>query len=153
MNQPVLPDIPIRAHVFLPRCWVCGKSFGPSLKEERHHLIPRAYGGTDGPQVSLCDSHHTALHNIALRLYSKRTFNDLLTSIPSLDRKLIYMGTVVYKARLLTENDPNKKQNEVYSFSNDTLNKLKKLKTIYKGSRESIAERAIQQLYSRHFNK
>lgn len=144
-------DIPVRAHIFLPKCWVCQRKFGPSLKEERHHLIPRAYGGTDGPQVSLCDSHHSALHNIALRLYSKRTYEDLITGSKEMDTKLTYMGKVVYKARLLTENDPNKKRVEVYAFSGETFAKLKRLKAIYGGSRESIVDRAINQLYSRHF--
>lgn len=145
--------INIREHIFLDGCWVCSAKFGPSLKEERHHLIPRAYGGTDGPQVSLCDSHHTALHNIALRLYSERSFTDLLTSIPDQDNRLIYLGQVVYKARLLTENDPNKRRVEVVPLTGDTFRKLVKLKTIHKGSRSKLIELAICQMYARHFKE
>lgn len=141
----------IREHVFLPHCWVCQTKFGPSMKEERHHLIPRAYGGVDGPQVSLCDSHHTALHNIALRLYAARTFTDLLTHDREQDAKLIYLAKVVYDARMLTENDPNKRRVEVVPLSGDNFKKLVKLKTVYKESRSNTIERAIKQLYSRHF--
>jgi hypothetical protein len=136
---------------FLPFCWVCRAKFGHSMKEERHHLIPRAYGGIDGPQVSLCDSHHTALHNIALRIYSKRKFTDLLTGSTEQDNKLIYLGKVAYDARVLTENDPNKKRVEVYAFDGDTFEKLRRLKTIYKGSREKIVIMAINHLHSKHF--
>lgn len=145
-------SIPILAHRFYDRCWVCKSVFGPSLKEERHHIIPRAYGGTDGPQVSLCDSHHTALHNIALRLYSKRTFHDLLTSDSRQDEKLIYLATCAYKARILTENDPNKRLHEVYSFDNETMSKLKRLKSVYNNiGRERLVKLAIRQLYAKHF--
>jgi hypothetical protein len=143
----------ILEHVFLDHCWVCRTPFGPSMKEERHHLIPRAYGGTDGPQVSLCDSHHTALHNIALRLYSERSFTDLLTQVPEHDSKLIYLGQVVYKARLLTENDPNKRRVEVVPLTSDSFRKLIKLKTIHKVSRSKLIETAINQMYSRYFKE
>lgn len=142
---------PIRAHVFQDSCWVCGSPFGPSLKEERHHLIPRAYGGTDGPQVSLCDSHHTALHNIALRLYSGRNFTDLLTHDSQQDPKLIYLAKVAYDSRILVEKDPNKRRVEVVPLSAETFKKLQRLKTVHRVGRPKLIELAISQLYSKHF--
>lgn len=149
MSQTVTP---IFQHMFLDYCWVCELKFGPSCKKEDHHLIPRAYGGVDGPQVSLCDSHHTALHNIALRLYGKKPFTDLLTQKPAQDQKLLYLASVVCNARLATENDPNKKRVEVLSFKGDTFKKLKRLQTLHKNlSRERLIVLAIDQMYSRHF--
>lgn len=138
---------------FLDHCWVCNVPFGPSLKEERHHLIPRAYGGVDGPQVSLCDSHHTALHTIALRLYSKKPFTDLLTGSSLQDKKLVYLAQVVCNSRLATENDPNKRQVLVLTPSKETLAKLDRLKALNgrRISRENLIELAIHQLYSKHF--
>lgn len=49
----------------LTPCVVCGH-----LITEQHHLIPRAYGGSDDPAnlVALCPNHHTAFH-IVFRRY------------------------------------------------------------------------------------
>lgn len=144
----------VQKFTFLPHCWVCSTPFGPSVKEERHHLIPRAYGGIDGPQVSLCDSHHSALHEIALRIYNKRSYHDLLTKIPAQDQKLLYLASIVYNARVATEGDPNKKQMILFSPNKEVFEKLRKLKRLYpKLSRQALIEHAISQLYHRHFIK
>lgn len=133
---------------------MCGKPFGPDTKEERHHIIPRAYGGVDGPQVSLCDSHHSALHEIALKLYSKKSYFNLLPHKPELDARLLYLATVAYNARILTENDPNKKQMVVLQLAGTEVTKLNKLKPIYKNiGRERLIGLAIDVLYQRHFKR
>lgn len=145
---------PITEHMLLDYCWVCKTKFGPSLKQEDHHIIPRAYGGIDGPQVSLCDSHHTALHEIALRLYTKKPYFNLLTKDPEQNKKLLWLASCVYNARLLTENDPNKKPLLVEQVSKETTERLRKLKTIYpRTSRGKILEAAVGVLYARHFIK
>lgn len=142
----------ITQHTFLPYCWVCEITFDHAHKEHRHHIIPQAYGGVDGPQVSLCDSHHSSLHFIALRLYAKKPFNELLTHQPSQDKRLIWLATCVYQARILVENDPNKRQVIVFNPKKETLNQLKELKRVYgKASRESLIEIAISRLYHQHF--
>lgn len=45
------------------QCWVCGRKDGM----HSHHVIPRAYGGLDGPVVDLCGGHHTLIHTAALK--------------------------------------------------------------------------------------
>jgi hypothetical protein len=139
----------------LDHCWVCTMKFGTSLKKEDHHIIPRAYGGVDGPQVSLCDSHHTAVHEIALRLYSKRSHFELLTTDPEINKKLLYLATVAYNARIATENDPNKRQMILLTPTKEALRQLDKLKTVYgnRVSRQTLIERAIKNLYDKHFIK
>lgn len=144
----------VQKFTFLPHCWVCSTPFSPSVKEERHHLIPRAYGGIDGPQVSLCDSHHSTLHEIALRIYNKRSHHDLLTKIPAQDQKLLYLASIVYNARIATEGDPNKRQMILFSPNREVFEKLRTLKRLYpKLSRQSLIEHAINQLYHKHFIK
>jgi hypothetical protein len=114
--------------------------------------VPKAYGGVDGPQVSLCDSHHTALHNIGLRMYAKKPFNDLLTPYEDQNKKLIWLASVACNARLATENDPNRQRILILNPKGETLDKLKKLKPVFnRASRERIIEIAIAQLYDRHF--
>lgn len=53
--------------IILQHCWVCAGKHG--LND--HHVIPEAYGGVDGPQVTLCASHHTLIHTVALRPRSR----------------------------------------------------------------------------------
>ncbi len=141
-------------HTFLDRCWVCSTKFGPNLAEERHHIIPKAYGGVDGPQVSLCSDHHTALHEVGKRIYAKKPFFDLLSKDPTQDRKLVYLGTIACNARIATENDPNKRQMVILSLDRDHRAMLKALKKIFPGrSQPTILEFALEHLYDRHFAK
>lgn len=143
---------PLLVTTILPHCWVCGQKFGPSVKQEDHHIIPRAYGGVDGPVVSLCDSHHTALHEIALKLYTKKSYFNLLTKDKEVNAKLLWLATVAYNARLATENDPNKKPILMEPISRETFNKLLRLKQVFpKASRKQIVESAINNLYAKHF--
>ena len=81
---------PIVANTFLTHCWICGTPFSHDRQEERHHVIPRAYGGTNGPQVSLCDSHHSALHQIALKMYTGKSFFNLMSGRQDQDARLLY---------------------------------------------------------------
>jgi hypothetical protein len=145
-------EFSITQTTILPYCWVCKVPFDSSNQREDHHIIPRAYGGVDGPQVSLCDSHHTALNNIALRLYSKRPFTELLTKYEDQNKKLLWLASVVCNARIATENDPNKKQVLVISPKGETLLQLKQLKKVYGNvSRERLIEFAVNKLYNTHF--
>lgn len=138
--------------LLLDYCWICRSKFGHSVKREDHHVIPRAYGGTDGPQVSLCDSHHSALDLIAKRLYGKKPFTDLLTGDAEQDKKLLWLASVVCNARILTEGDLNKKQILVLSPKKETFDKLKQLKKVYGNfSREKMIEFAIDKLFNQHF--
>ena len=43
-------------------CCVCGTRV--SLHE--HHVVPRAYGGLNGPTVMICAVHHNLIHTAAL---------------------------------------------------------------------------------------
>lgn len=149
-----MPLTPITKHVFLDHCWVCKTPFDSSTKEHRHHLIPQAYGGVDGPQVSLCDSHHSALHEIALRLYTGKPYYQLVTRDPDKDERLLYLAQVAYNARLATENDPHKKKVIVLSLTGETFLRLKKLKGVYpKLSQQSLVVASINMLYNKHFQE
>ena len=55
--------IPIRGILDIGFCWVCGQTGGTHL----HHVVPQAYGGRDGPQVSICGKCHTQVHSDGLK--------------------------------------------------------------------------------------
>lgn len=46
----------------MARCYVCSEEV--SVPHE-HHVIPQAYGGKDGPTVTLCANHHNLIHELA----------------------------------------------------------------------------------------
>lgn len=145
-------DIPITRTIVGPQCWVCKRKFDHGLLHEDHHVIPCAYGGRDGPQVRICSPHHTALHTIALRLYTGKPYYELLSPNPDTNQRLLYLASVAYNARLAVMNDPNKKRVLVLAFTGDTWDKLAKLKTVYrKLGREKLVEFAVGQLFSKHF--
>lgn len=147
----LVDDLPT-GHTFLPHCWVCTRLFNANLVEERHHIIPRAYGGEDGPQVSLCSDHHTTLHEIGKRIYSGKPFHDLLTKNAEADAKLVYLGTIACNARIATENDPNKLQMVVVKLGGPHKAMLKDLKKVYnRASNQTLIETAIQALHTKHF--
>src|SRR5690606_18118779 len=125
---------------------------GPANREE-HHVVPRAYGGTDGPLVSLCDGHHTALHKIAVALKSNKPYHQHLTRDPEQDQKLMYLATVVVNAQAATTGDPNKKTMVVVSLDGVLAEKLKRLSKMYPqvGGRAALVKLAIESLYSKHF--
>jgi hypothetical protein len=144
--------------ITLPYCWICERRFvdsvppGPCLREE-HHIIPRKAGGTDGPLVSLCDSHHAKLHKIANRLSSKKPYFDLLAGESSEHtKKLLWLATRVFNAFELVKGDPNKTTSVLLTLDRELQSKLDYLKKIYPDlrSREAIVNFAIDTLYNKH---
>ena len=143
----------------LPACWVCQARFsdqnppGPANREE-HHIIPRQAGGTDGPQVSLCDVHHTKLHKIANRLSSNKPYFDLLYGEQGdREKKLLWLASRVYMAFEAVKDDPNKKKMVVLTIDQKKQQMLDMLKRVYPQakSREAIYDLALAQMYQRHF--
>ncbi len=136
------------------KCWVCKTPFGPSVKCEEHHIIPRAYGGTDGPLVSLCDSHHSMVHEIALKLWTRKSFNQLLDNNSEVNERLLYLANVAYNSRVATDKDPNKQTLLLIpDVKGELLSNIKTLQKIYPVSKTKIVALAIQKLYSNHFSE
>ena len=141
-------------HFLSDSCWICDVKFDPNNRREDHHIVPRAYGGVDGPQVSICDSHHTTVHHVSLRLFKRKPYQELLTGVQEKDKKILYLATVACNARLLVQNDPNRRAILLLSLKGDEQEALKRLKNVYpRLSREALVKLAIKQLYQRSFSK
>lgn len=143
-------------HLFLDHCWVCNVRFatanppGPA-NEQRHHIIPRAFGGEDGPQVSLCDGHHVKLHRMAEIL--PKPVGHLVAGEPAeRTKKLMWLALQVANAKKAAMSDPNKHVMHTLSLSpkyRDMLDKLKPVLGVR--SREAVILHAIESLANRHF--
>lgn len=145
--------------IVLNHCWICHVRFigdGGTEPREDHHIIPRAFGGTDGPTVTLCDSHHTKVHRIAEALRYKKTYFQI-TKGESPDRvnKLVYLAAQIQNAYLALGNDPNKLASVMVALNGKQKLMVDQLKKVYPRakSREAILLFALESLYSRHFGK
>lgn len=141
----------------LPYCWICKSRFldaeppGNANKEE-HHVVPRAYGGLDGPTVSLCDSHHTAIHKVALLIEAGKPYLEFTKNLDQEQlKKLLYLATVIVNAKLKTLNDPNKYSMVLVKLDRDLSEKVDKLQKIYRVSRDNLVRLSIDSLYKKHF--
>lgn len=154
-----LPGVIMR-HQIQDTCWVCGARFidaNPpgNANREDHHIIPRAYGGIDSPQVSLCDHCHTRVHRIqGCLLHNKPYFIYIQGLSQQQTQKILYLGTCAANAKKACDNDPNKKVTVMISLNGERLRKLERLKSVMpKGlkSRASVYNYALDSLYKKYF--
>jgi hypothetical protein len=141
-----------------PACWVCGARFKTSIpqgsaNEERHHIMPRNAGGTDGPEVSLCSTHHGTIHKIASRVHRKAPITDLLAGEePAWVKKLLWLASCVVKAERATEGDPNKRYQNGISLRPEEIEMIKRLQTIFPGKgRSEIIRAALFHFFRKNF--
>ena len=136
--------------MILDHCWVCGAKFAPSgtAQEEQHHIIPRAYGGSDGPVVSLCDTCHTRLHKAALCIEANKPVFPFINGLnQDQQQKLLYLSTCVVNAKLATKNDPNKKSVIVFQLTCQETEQIDRLKkSLGLRSRIAVIKMAILSL-------
>lgn len=140
----------------LDHCYVCGVRFVTAnppgtANEEVHHVVPRAFGGTDGPLVSLCDSCHSKVHKLANMLLFGRTDFSLLEGLDNDSRKrLYYLANVIVRAQKLAENDPNKRTLISFKISGEDAQKLDFLKRVLNvTSREQVYNLALESLFNK----
>lgn len=110
----------------LDHCWVCPSREG--LND--HHVIPKAYGGVDGPQVTVCATHHTFIHTLSLKDPStwKFSINEHTSCLKQRDKLEMLVG-LIYKARTATRN--TKKPIQVsHKLTLDRSSKLRDLKML-----------------------
>lgn len=121
----------------LPHCWVCKEKFtdsGGTLKRHEHHVIPRAYGGSNGPLCSLCTNHHNILHELATYAISgkQNECRELLSTLDSqIKNRLVSLSVSVVRAYNLTKNDPNKRGKTILSMTGEQYRKASLLKKQY----------------------
>lgn len=119
--------------IILDCCWVCSGKDG--LND--HHVIPQAYGGVDGPQVTLCATHHTFIHTVALKKPSIREHMIREhTNLADCQHKLTTLVELIAKARAATKG-MEKPMMVQHKFNTERSRKLKELK--YLLGRSSIA--------------
>jgi len=117
------------------RCWVCDRLFmdyggnDSTLVQEFHHPVPQSFGGSSGPTISICSGHHTAVHNISLRLKSGKEYKDLLdkTSSYLINPRLVHLANIIVRTMSEFGKDPNRRVPIPFSLPYHVNDKLKLL--------------------------
>lgn len=135
-------DITITHTLKLNSCWVC---CGNEALQE-HHVVPQAYGGKNGPTVTLCATHHDLIHLASYKPEVEWVFQGSSIEV----NKLKYLTTVITKSRDATKQlAPERDILKSFHFSASEIKKLKALKTLLNLSSE---EKVIKYLLEKGYN-
>lgn len=130
-------DPPLLATAVLDYCWVCKIKDVPF---DEHHVVPEAYGGEDGPQITLCGSHHTLVHNLGLFQLKQLTSSSEESTIEEADSKAlqalnaqgqqraVYLANVIASAGFAVVSDVNKTIKYAGVFTAEQNRKLNAIK-------------------------
>lgn len=138
-------------------CWICQRTLAdaggePHYIRNTHHIIPQAYGGVDGPTVSLCTSHHDLLHFIALRLISGKTYQDLTRDLSTSEfQRIMYLASRIRLAAQYSKNDPNKKIVIPLKINNQLNTMLSEIAKFKGKSKETIVKNLILEAHRHLF--
>jgi hypothetical protein len=151
--RDMLETLNIPKTIALDHCWVCATRFigGQAMKEE-HHMVPRAYGGLNGPTVTLCDTHHTLVHKVAKQFGSH---HPLIIHLSDHERtKVESLALIIVNAELKTKGDPNKAASVIVELSGHQKAMVDRLKQVVNvQSREAVIHLAVSRLYSQYFRR
>lgn len=139
-------------------CWVCRRVFPDYggddgvLVQEFHHPVPEAYGGTTGPVISICSGHHSATHDLALRLLSNRPYDDLIGHEPAANQqRLLHLANIIKRAKETFDTDPNRRMGFGASLPKILHDQLKLAARSRRQSVEGLVESVIVDFLNREF--
>lgn len=152
--------MPPEFNVRLPYCWICRGILSDSggaqqLIRHEHHIVPRAFGGADGPTVTLCTGDHSLLHNVGLKLISNKSYFTLTSRLkPEVLERVLYLATRVKIAHDYAKGDPNKFYPIVFKLDNETKEQLDQLKNFHKATnRQDLIKSLIKSEFKRVFQR
>ena len=140
------------------RCWVCDGVFPEyggrdgTLVQEFHHPVPRSFGGSQGPTVSLCSGHHATVHDVSLRMVSGVPYNDLVGhEPPSSQSRILHLATVIVNAMTLFKEDPNRVVPIQYGLPYHKNELLKLAARSRKLTVKQLMDRLVNEFLSKEF--
>ena len=130
-------------------CWVCQRKFDQNLTDHDHHIIPRAFGGADGPQVRICSPHHQLLHALATVLVANGRVTVADLDVPTAER-VMFLASRAAMAELRTEAEPNKRiLTSFYLSQTDNAALAKRLaRTTPRLSKQALMETLVKRFLS-----
>lgn len=138
-------------------CWICDgllldSGGDPSRMRNEHHVIPRAFGGEDGPTVSLDSAHHDLLHLVADKISAGTPWKHLVEAMAPLHKsRAVYLATRVVVAAKTIANDPNKRLHIMISPSRQQDAKIRQLAKLYSCSKADLLLGLVDAEFIRRF--
>lgn len=140
-------------------CYTCERLFAdcgghPTIQRHAHHIIPRAYGGVDGPLTQVCLPCHDLLHKIANKMIHGKSYFHMLPPDPGYRGRLLFLSTRIQIAHDFASGDSNKASPMVIKLDPKTRLLLEELKSALKArSAEALIVRLIRSAHSTTFPK
>jgi hypothetical protein len=140
-------------------CYACERAFAdsgghPTIQRHAHHIIPRAYGGADGPLTQVCLPCHDLLHKVANKMIHGKSYFHMLPSDPDYRGRLLFLSTRILTAHNYAAGDVNKSSPLVVKLDPRTKSMLEELKVAFKArGAEALIVRLIQSAHSSTFPK
>jgi hypothetical protein len=132
--------------IILPHCWVCRSTDG----KNHHHVIPQAYGGVNGPQVTLCATHHTLIHTQALKRPDTWKPHLVKNHNAVQVEQLLQLIGLIHKARAATANTEKPIQVQ-HKFTKTRSRQIRELKVLLGcNSITSVLERCVDIIHAQH---
>lgn len=133
--------------IVLTHCWIC---LSPSSLHE-HHIVPRAYGGSDGPTVTLCATCHNGIHHVADGRADMTPDHWVDNDVISRANKLV---ECIVNARVLASKSANKRSTTILTLTAEETAILDRVKVMLgQTSRVSALKTLINQYYQRKVNR
>jgi hypothetical protein len=127
---------------------------------DEHHVIPRSYGGVDGPVVWLASDMHVEVHTQALALY--RTKDEGLiqypSGLPDTSRdKFLYLVRTIVNARIAYESAKKArlapKQSVSVKLDTRRTKRVDELAQALNCSQRHVINMAIDRLYQKNLTR
>lgn len=133
--------------LILPYCWICTS---PSSLHE-HHIVPRAYGGSDGPTVTLCATCHNGIHHVADG--REEMTPDHWVKPDVIERATRLINTII-SSRVIASKSDNKRSTTILILSAEETATLDRVKVMLgQNSRVSALKTLINQYDQRKVNR
>ncbi len=140
------------------RCWICEGVFpeyggdNGALVQEFHHPVPRSFGGSNGPVISICSGHHATVHDVSLRLFAGVPYHDLVghESLP-VHNRIVHLSSIIVRAMSLFKEDPNRVVPIHYGLPYKKNEQLKLAARSRKISVKQLLDRVISDFLAKEF--
>lgn len=138
------------------RCWVCGCLLAdaggePTKIRESHHVLPQSLGGKNGPQVPLCIGDHDLMHLIATKKIAQTSYAPFLPKDPVQSDHLEYLSSVIHRAHVKLNMDPNKRIALGVMVSRASAAQVQALCDFHRLTRPQLLLKLLSEEYGRVF--
>lgn len=127
--------------------WCCRLKWGSSCVKHEHHVVPRAFGGSDGPVVCICTSHHDLLHRVARLMVSETDYAMLLSDLPlGVRNRVVGLAVRAALSEILFQEHPHRRVPVHLTLPKWALNRIKDIANSRNTTQQDLIESLLIEL-------